>query len=179
VIKKILLVSLFISTISLSEENIINKQAYLDNIYKKIYSELKLWKAKAGSSCEIEITQDRQGNILNSVVNKCTTNDKYFIKQLKRAIKKSSPLPKAPKGLFSEKIIVNPIIKNHIDIMFSLRQRARKGDARSTRALNLLQGFEVDKKSFSTQLREMYKNNDSTAEKIYNNIGKSFNVKLK
>ena len=170
---------LLISTLNFAEGVVNNKQVYLDSIYKKIYSELRLWKAKAGSSCEIEITQDRRGNILNSVINKSTTNDKYFIKQLKRAIKESSPLPKAPKGLFSEKIVVNPVIMNHIDIMFGLRQRARKGDIRATRALNLLQGLEVDKKSLSTHLIDMYKNNDLVAEKIYNNIGKSLNIKSK
>jgi DNA polymerase I-like protein with 3'-5' exonuclease and polymerase domains len=63
--------------------------------------------------------------------------------------------------------------------MFGLRQRARKGDIRATRALNLLQGLEVDKKSLSTHLIDMYKNNDLVAEKIYNNIGKSLNIKSK
>ena len=172
-----ILLLLFVSTCVLAVSHPVNKQAYLDSIYKKIYSELRLWKAQKGSSCEVVITQDRQGNILNSFIDNCTVDDEYFIKQLKRAVKKSSPLPKAPAGLFSENIIINPIVKEDINITKSLVNEARKGNDKAIRVLKLLLRESTFERNFNVQLMEMYKNNDSRAIEIYNNIGKSLNVK--
>jgi len=168
---------LFISICASADSDSVNKKAYLDSIYKKVYSELKLWKAKKGSSCEVVITQDRQGNILNSLIDNCTIDDEYFIKQLKKAIKKSSPLPKAPVGLFSENIIINPIVKEDIDIVKMIKNEARNGNDKAVEVLRLFRKEIYSERNYSKELIEMYKNNNSRAIEIYNDIGKSLNIK--
>ena len=170
---------MFISTYALAGSHSVNKQAYLDSIYKKVYSELYLWEAQKGTSCEVVITQDRQGNILNSSIDNCTIDDEYFIKQLKRAVKKSSPLPKAPAGLFSENIVINPIVKKDIDIGKMIVNEAKKGNDKANKVLRLVREELYSERSYSEEIMEMYKNNDSRAIEIYNNIGKSLNIKSK
>jgi len=176
----IISLALLISHPVLADESVVSEQQYLDSIYKKIYSELRLWKAQKGSSCEVVITQDRQGNILNSSVDNCTVDDEYFIKQLTRAVKKSSPLPKAPVGLFSENIVINPIVNKDINIPRSLKKEARNGNDKAIKfikAIKTLRRKAKFERNLSKQLLEMYKNNDSRAIEIYNNIGKSLDIK--
>jgi hypothetical protein len=55
----IISLGLLISYPALADESVVNKQQYLDSVHKKVYSELLLWNARAGSSCEVVITQDK------------------------------------------------------------------------------------------------------------------------
>ena len=123
-IKKALLVTtLFISCYSFSNEVNSPKQDYVNQIKSKIHSEWRLLKAKDGWGCKVQITQDKEGNILKSKISECNTKDKKFVSQLQKAIDKSSPLPKAGQGLFDSDLTLHFKVKGDIDVIKALQKR--------------------------------------------------------
>ena len=83
-------------------------------------------------------------------------------------------------GLFSENIVINPIVNKDINIPRSLKKEARNGNDKAIKFIKVLKTLRRKAKferNLSKQLLEMYKNNDSRAIEIYNNIGKSLDIK--
>ncbi|MBL7004445.1 MAG: SEL1-like repeat protein [Gammaproteobacteria bacterium] len=169
-IKKALLLILFVSYYSLADEVKTLKQEYIDQISAKIHSEWRLIKAKADWKCTARIIQDRQGRILKSGISDCNTTDKRFVKQLQKAIDKSSPLPKAPSGLFDEELTLHFKAKKDIDLVKSMRKGVRNGNPA---ALELAQAFRDGIKKAAEagnpEFMEMYQNHEdySNAIKAY------------
>jgi len=82
--------------------------------------------------------------------------------------------------IISENIVVNPIVNKDIDISKSFEKEARNGNDKAIKFIKILKTLRrkaAFERNFSKQLLEMYKNNDLTAIEIYNNIGKSLNIK--
>ena len=124
-IKKILLITTLLASCQLMANTTgQSKQGYIDQITAKIHSEWRLMKAKDGWGCKVHIIQDKQGVILQSSIGDCNTTDKRFIKQLQKAIDKSSPLPRAPTGLFDSELTLHFKVKGDIDVLKSLRDKA-------------------------------------------------------
>jgi len=146
-IKKALLITLFVSCYSLADDIKTPKQKYIDQISEKIHGEWRMLKAKDGWSCKVQITQDKDGNILESNISECNTQNKRFVRQLQKAIDKSSPLPKAKKELFDRDLIFYFKVKGDIDVIKSVREKAKTGDPMPMRIVDdmgqYLEGMEA------------------------------------
>ena len=108
-----------------------SKQNYIDRIKSKIHSEWRLSKAKDGWGCKVQITQDKEGNILQSVISECNTKDKKFASQLQKAIDKSSPLPKSRQGLFVGNLTFRFKVQGDVDTIKALREWNEKEKLRN------------------------------------------------
>jgi len=126
--KALLITTLFISCYSFSNEVNSPNQDYVNQIKSKIHSEWRLLKAKDGWGCKVQITQDKEGNILKSKISECNTKDKRFISQLQKAIDKSSPLPKSGQGLFDSDLTLNFKVKGDIDVIKALQDRRKRAN---------------------------------------------------
>jgi len=120
--RTLLIATLFISCHSFSNEVNGPNQDYIKQIKSKIHNEWRLLKAKDGWGCKVQITQDKEGNILKSKISECNTKDKKFVSQLQKAIDKSSPLPKAGQGLFDSDLTLHFKVKGDIDVISSLKR---------------------------------------------------------
>jgi hypothetical protein len=166
-----------VGTLYANEEST-TKQGYENSVYKKILSELRLVKAKAGWTCEVRITQDREGNILESNISKCNTKDRRFVSQLQKAIDKSSPLPKVPESLFSGSLILNPTVKDDIDLVKSIRKRYEEGDPKAVEMVRLLRRM-LRRRDYNEnlikELKQMYKKGNPVAIEVIENMKRMIN----
>jgi hypothetical protein len=154
------------------------KEDYINQVSKKIHSEWRLIKAKAGWTCEVKIIQDREGNILDSNISKCNTKDKRFIAQLQKAINKSSPLPRSPESLFSDTLILHPKVKYDIDLVKSIRKKYKEGDPKAVAMVRLLKSM-LHRKNYNEdlikELKQMHKNGNPVAIEVIKNMKKMIN----
>jgi antitoxin component YwqK of YwqJK toxin-antitoxin module len=86
------------------------RSSYLNLIKEKVKSNWKYYLgAEEGWSCEVNITQDKEGNIEDVLVYLCSPEDydvdKPFENSIERAAYKSSPLPLAPDDIVFSKHI--------------------------------------------------------------------------
>ena len=128
----ILIVAMFLAAHSyadLAYETTQAKKDYLKKVSERFKSQWRILKAKEGWTCEVYILQDRDGNVLKSNVSKCNTDNKIFISQTEKAIKRASPFPRAPDAVFTSELVLHPKIKKDVDFMRSLKKDRREGDA--------------------------------------------------
>jgi len=175
-IKNVLLVViLLVSYLSVANEPVKSKQDYINQITKKIHSEWRLIKADDGWTCRVNIIQDKEGNILDSNISKCNTKDKRFISQLQKAIDKSSPLPKAPEGLFTRNVTIYPKIKGDIDLFKSINKKYKAGDPVAKKLVILLRKMLKEKDSLTIKLKQMSKEGNPVALEVIENMRKMVN----
>jgi len=166
---------LLISTLATAN---LGKTDYINQITEKVHSEWKLVKAKGGWTCKVDITQDEEGNILDSNISACNTKDKRFISQLQKAVNNSSPLPKAPDGLFSSTITIYPRIKGDIDVFKEIKRRYKDGDPIAVKFIRDLRGsFHRKRRNEDTlgELRRMYKDGNPVAIEVIESMKKLIN----
>jgi len=159
-------IGLAVSFPVLADESTQVKKDYLKQVYKKLYSEWRIIKAKDGWTCEVYILQDRDGNVLKSNVSKCNTDDKRFISQTEKAIKLASPLPRASDAVFTSELTLHPKIKRDVDIIKSLRKRASDGDSKAIKAVEI----------FKQKIDELYKNGDPKTIKLIDDENNAINA---
>jgi len=177
--KMLLITILFVSSLAISDSLILPKQEYIDEITKKIYSEWRIIKASSGWTCEVNITQDEDGNILDSNISHCNTKDKRFISQLQKAIDKSSPLPKPPEGLFTRNVTIYPKVKGDIDLLKSIKRLHEAGDPKVIEWIRASKRY-LHRKKYNEdllgQLKQMNKDGNLIAIETIENIKNNINV---
>lgn len=178
VIKRTLLSILFIGSLVTANTSTHSRQDYIDQITKKVHSEWRLVKAKDGWTCAVNIIQDKEGNILDSNISECNTEDKRFISQLQKAISNSSPLPKAPEGLFSSTITIHPRIKGDINVIEEIKRRYRGGDPIAIKLVRDVREGIYSRGRYAhslRKLRQMYKDGNPIAIEVIDSIEKMIN----